>query len=323
VQPALALGALIARAQAQRASAGAADALQAQADLARAQAAQQRLLRRREAEDRVAQAQQALAELTLAELPEGDPDPDAILRSGLENLFAGRRPGAGQGNRAEVPRVGGSRQQSRIPSRAASPPRGPPGAGGVGPAGVAGQPLAPVPNPGSIVKVQSAPQFKGKTYSAYITWEVQFEFWAKRQRLWALYLGTVSPPAAAGYTPALLAEHAVALQQYAANQEWAFGELVQALALDEHVQLILEFKGDNSNPPSPHEAWMRIRALFMRDLPTSKIQLTRILGQLLLQEGESIMDFWRRASNIRTRHEAVLRPDGPGGVAWAHSVSAP
>jgi len=176
---------------------------------------------------------------------------------------------------------------------------------GVGPAGVAGQPLAPVPNPGSIVKVQAAPQFKGKTYSAYITWEVQFEFWAKRQRLWALYLGTVSPPAAAGYTPALPGRARRSSEQDAANQEWAFGELVQALALDEHVQLILEFKGDNSNPPSPHEAWMRIRALFMRDLPTSKIQLTRILGQLLLEEGESIMDFWRRASNIRTRHEAV------------------
>ena len=155
------------------------------------------------------------------------------------------------------------------------------------------------------MKVQQAPRFKGQTYSAYITWEVQFEYWARMRRLWDIYLRLVEAPVLTGYTQELLRQHAMAMQEYVTNRKWAYGELVQALQLDEHVQLVLEFKGDAETPPSPHEAWMMIRSLFMRELPTSKIQLTKQLGQLKLAEGEGVMAFWNRATNLRARYSAV------------------
>jgi len=276
----------------------------AQDALAEARQAEERLARRRAALERVARAQQELAELTLAELPEGEADPDAQVRGGLQDLFAGR-----QVDRLNSFRLGGSRPQSRGVEGALATKGGPcsrpEGHGGRGPEGYPGMPPAPGPNPGGYVKVQQAPRFKGQTYSAYITWEVQFEYWARMRRLWDIYLGLVEPPVLTGYTPELLGQHAVAMQEYVANREWAYGELVQALQLDEHVQLVLEFKGDTETPPSPHEAWMMIRSLFMRELPTSKIQLTKQLGQLKLREGESIMAFWNRATNLRARYCAV------------------
>jgi len=252
----LQLSATIARAQAQRAQDASAGARQAREQHARAQeVAEERLARRRAAQERVALAQQELAELTLAELPEGEADPDAPVRAGLQDLFAGRSVGAGQVNMPNALRLGGSRPLSRVGSRAASPPRVAPagalmGAGGRGPEGFPGMPQAPGPNPGGYAKVQQAPRFKGQTYSAYITWEVQFEYWARMRRLWDIYLGLVEPPVLAGYTPELLSQHAVAMQEYISNREWAYGELVQALQLDEHVQLVLEFKGDSETPPS-------------------------------------------------------------------------
>ena len=173
------------------------------------------------------------------------------MRGGLQDLFAGR-----QVERLNSLRLGGSRPQSRAGSRAASPPKVAPavalrGAGGTGQEGFPGMPPAPGPNPGGYVKVQQAPRFKGQTYSAYITWEVQFEYWARMRRLWDIYLGLVEAPVLTGYTQELLRQHAMAMQEYVTNREWAYGELVQALQLDEHVQLVLEFKGDAETPQWP------------------------------------------------------------------------
>jgi len=87
--------------------------------------------------------------------------------------------------------------------------------------------------------------------SAYIPWEVKFGLAAAEALdiyLWAG--GTIRPR---GLHTTAADQHAGAMQE-TLQREWAYGELVQALQLDEHVQLVLEFKGDSETPPSPHEA---------------------------------------------------------------------
>jgi len=307
----LQLSATIARAQAQRAQDASAGARQAREQHARAQeVAEERLARRRAAQERVARAQQELAELTLAELPEGEADPDAPVRAGLQDLFAGRscRSRTGQHAQRSSPGWLEATVQGGVKggfSTTGGFCRCPDGRRRKGARGVSWYATGTRAQPRGYAKVQQAPRFKGQTYSAYITWEVQFR--ALGQDAEALgHLPRAGGTSCAGGLHTRAAESA---RWSHAGVHFQPGVGVRGAGagtgLDEHVQLVLEFKGDSETPPSPHEAWMMIRSPFMRELPTSKIQLTKQLGQLKLKEGEGIMAFWNRATNLRARYSAV------------------
>jgi len=45
--------------------------------------------------------------------------------------------------------------------------------------------------------------------------------------------------------------------------------------------------------------------VFIRKLPTSNVQITRQLANYRLQDGEGIMDYWRRGHDLRVRHQAL------------------
>ncbi|NDC95946.1 hypothetical protein EB077_11625, partial [bacterium] len=175
---------------------------------------------------------------------------------------------------------------------------------GWGPAGFSatGQPNV------QFVKVTSAPNFRGTEYNTYNTWSHKFKAWAQLQGLWDYYLHEVSAPTPTGYTAAELASHVNALQMHHYALTRAYGELLQCLELDEHVQLLIEFQGIGTALPRPDLAWARLESVFTRSLPTSNIQVTKELARYKLQDGETIMDYWRRGKDIKTRHMAAHGP---------------
>ncbi|NDD85932.1 hypothetical protein EBZ38_16855, partial [bacterium] len=158
------------------------------------------------------------------------------------------------------------------------------------------------------VKVTSAPNFRGTEYNTYNTWSHKFKAWAQLQGLWDYYLHEVSAPTPTGYTAAELASHVNALQMHHYALTRAYGELLQCLELDEHVQLLIEFQGIGTALPRPDLAWARLESVFTRSLPTSNIQVTKELARYKLQDGETIMDYWRRGKDIKTRHMAAHGP---------------
>ena len=158
---------------------------------------------------------------------------------------------------------------------------------------------------GRFVKITPAPRFRGVDYSGYTTWSLQFEYWARLQGLWDLYQQEASPPAAAGYSVQQLEQHLKELQEFSYTVTRAYGELLQCLELPEHVQLLADFRGVGEDLPQPHLAWTRLKSVFIRSLPTSNIQVTKQLASYKLQEGESVMDYWRRGRDIKTRYTAA------------------
>ena len=107
-----------------------AQTLQAQEELARARDAHEQLARTQEAQEL----------------------PTSAVQAGLQNLFTGRGAGAGQANRPKILHLDGTRPHSRVGLKTVSPPRVAPvaagrAAGGRGPSGVLGQPVAPRPWP--------------------------------------------------------------------------------------------------------------------------------------------------------------------------------
>jgi len=133
----------------------------------------------------------------------------------------------------------------------------------------------------------------------------RFEYWARLQGLWELYLQLIQQPVPTGFTARELGEHAVALQEHSYTVTRAYGELIQCLELGQHIQLLDEFRSTPHQLARPDLAWARLRSVFIRKLPTSNVQITRQLANYRLQDGEGIMDYWRRGHDLRVRHQAL------------------
>jgi len=56
-----------------------------------------------------------------------------------------------------------------------------------------------------------------------------FEYWARLQGLWELYLQLIQQPVPTGFTARELGEHAVALQEHSYTVTRAYGELIRVL----------------------------------------------------------------------------------------------
>lgn len=158
------------------------------------------------------------------------------------------------------------------------------------------------------MKVTSAPPFKGTDYNSYNTWVHKFKAWAQLQGLWEYYQHEVPAPTPTRYTPEELAAHVAALQLHHYALTRAYGELLQCLELDEHVQLLIEFQGDGTALPRPDLARARLESIFTRTLPTSNLMVTRELSRFKLREGETIMEYWTRGRDLKTRHAAAFGP---------------
>lgn len=107
------------------------------------------------------------------------------------------------------------------------------------------------------------PKFAGD----YDVWSARFEVWAGVQGFWHLFERLVPRPE--DPSPDASAEEKYDQQQLQQQHDYmltrAFDALLSAVEKTDYSRLLLEFKGRNGQPHRVHDAWMRLRAGYVRD----------------------------------------------------------
>jgi len=143
------------------------------------------------------------------------------------------------------------------------------------------------------------PKFAGD----YDVWSARFEVWEGVQGFWHLFERLVPRPE--DPSPDASAEEKYDQQQLQQQHDYmlmrAFDALLSAVEKTDYSRLLLEFKGRNGQPHRVHDAWMRLRAGYVRDQSATFFSVLKQVTDMRMQENEDIVHYWGRVEQLMER----------------------